>query len=208
MGSTTTSFKFPAFHSFPPSYTLQPVAGTRAKQTTLWCDLIRSWCRHHRVFWLDKSSNTSSELFANAAIARRLGDDSIRHILRELVARGDGEWDATNTRVLVYWRRPSEWAELIFAWIENTGQNGQVLTVHEIRNCAGQEFTGLELDTTMRALQALEVEGKCAIMEGDVNDGLVSYLNWLHQLTECSNLLLVGCQVRELTMNYYSPHLI
>lgn len=171
--ANATHFKFPAFHSFPPSYTLQPVAATRAKQTTLWCDLIRAWCRHHRVFWLDTSGNTASELFANASIARRLGDESIRHILGELVARGDGEWDATKTRVLVYWRRPSEWAELIFAWIENTGQNGQVLTVHEIRNVGGQEFTGLELDTTMRALQALEVDGKCAIMEGDVNDGLV-----------------------------------
>lgn len=43
------------------------------------------------------------------------------------------------------------------------------------RNVAvAAEFHGLEMDTTMRALQALERAGKCAIMEGAVNDGLVS----------------------------------
>jgi hypothetical protein len=38
------------------------------------------------------------------------------------------------------------------------------------------EFYGLELDTTIRALQALETDGKCAIIQGDAGDALVSFL--------------------------------
>ena len=127
------AFKFPAFHSFAPSFTLQPVEATRAKQVSLWCDLIRSYCRHHRIFWLDTADDRVRQLFRNDAIDRTLSDADATHFLTELVNRGDGEWDSTRTRVLVYWRRPAEWAELIFKWIEQTGQNGQVLTVHEIR---------------------------------------------------------------------------
>lgn len=38
------------------------------------------------------------------------------------------------------------------------------------------EFHDLELDTTIRALQALETLGKCAIVQGDSQDALVSLL--------------------------------
>lgn len=38
-----------------------------------------------------------------------------------------------------------------------------------------QEFHDLEPDTTMRALQALEAIGKCAIVQGDSSDSMVSY---------------------------------
>lgn len=136
------AFKFPPFHAFAPSYTLQPVAATRAKQTTLWCDLIRAYCRHHCIFWLDTADTSISELFRNDAINRRLSDADIAHFLGALVNRGDGEWDASRQRVLVYWRRPAEWAELIFKWVEDTGQNGQVLTVHEIRKSDSSKGQG------------------------------------------------------------------
>lgn len=128
------AFKFPPFHSFPPSFTVQPSPSTRAKQTQLWCDLIRAYCRHHRIFWLDTASDAAAALFRNEAIARRLADDDVRFFLGELVLRGDAEWAPDRSRCLVYWRRPAEWAQLIFKWVEDTGQNGQVVTVHEIRN--------------------------------------------------------------------------
>jgi len=165
----SVSYKYPAFHSFPPSYTLQPVAGTRTKQVTLWCDLIRDYCAHHRIFWL----TFDSVLFRNDSIDRRLSDTDVKYFLGELVARGDAEWDTSRQRVLVYWRRPAEWGQLIWKWVEKCGMNGQVVTIHEMRSQNSvPEINALELDTTMRALQALESEGKCAIMEGQVNDGL------------------------------------
>lgn len=126
-------YKFPPFHSFPPSYTRQPVKETRAKQTQLWCDLIRDYCHAKRIFWLDVADAKSSSLFRNDALDRRLSDADILFFLGQLVARGDGEWDTDRRRCLVYWRRPNEWGELIWQWIESTGQNGKLLTVHEIR---------------------------------------------------------------------------
>lgn len=127
------NYKFPPFHSFPPSFTRQPVETTRAKQTELWCDLIRDYCRVHHIFWLDVSKAQETNLFSNVAIDRRLSDDDIRFFLGQLVARGDGQWDPDRRRCLVFWRRPSEWGEIIYQWVDETARNGELLTVHEIR---------------------------------------------------------------------------
>lgn len=35
-------------------------------------------------------------------------------------------------RILVFWRRPEEWAESILAWISATGQNGSIMTFFEL----------------------------------------------------------------------------
>lgn len=143
-------YSFPPFHSFPPSYTRQPVDATRAKQTELWCDLIRDYCRVHRIFWLDVSKAWESSLFHNPAIDRRLSDEDIRYFLGELVAKGDAQWDPDRKRCLVFWRRPSEWGEIIYQWVEKTGRNGELLTVHELRKGNGSEGYGKEnlfLDT-------------------------------------------------------------
>lgn len=39
------------------------------------------------------------------------------------------------------------------------------------------EFHDLELDTTIKSLQALAVIGKCVLVKGDSDEGLVSYKN-------------------------------
>jgi ESCRT-II complex subunit VPS25 len=33
---------------------------------------------------------------------------------------------------MVYWRRPEEWAEMIYTWIVNTGQNRSIMTFFEL----------------------------------------------------------------------------
>ena len=47
--TSTGSFSFPPFHSYPPSFTLQPVRETRDKQSAMWGDLILAYCRQHKV---------------------------------------------------------------------------------------------------------------------------------------------------------------
>lgn len=140
--ASSGAFKFPPFHAFPPSYTRQPVPSTCAKQTQLWCDLIREYCKVHRIFWLDVAAAEESSLFRNDSIDRRLSSADILFYLGELVNRGDGEWDANKTHCLVYWRRPSEWGEHIFQWVQRTARSGQVLTVREIRNGLKSESSG------------------------------------------------------------------
>lgn len=143
-----SDYKFPAFHSFPPSFTRQPVEATKAKQTELWCDLIRDYCRVKRIFWLDVSKAHESNLFSNDAIDRRLSDEDIRYFLGQLVSRGDGEWDPDRKRCLVFWRRPSDWGELIYQWVDATARNGELLTIHEIRKGTATTGYGMfEMDT-------------------------------------------------------------
>lgn len=104
----------------------------------------------HRIFWLDVSKAWESSLFHNPAIDRRLSDEDIRYFLGELVAKGDAQWDPDRKRCLVFWRRPSEWGEIIYQWVEKTGRNGELLTVHELRKGNGSEGYGKEnlfLDT-------------------------------------------------------------
>lgn len=91
------------------------------------------------------------------------------------MTRGDGEWDAQKKRCLVYWRRPAEWGDLMYRWVDNTGQNNTVMTVYEIRQgdtAADQDFYGLDLDMTMRALEMLQAAGKCVLLSGEVSDSV------------------------------------
>ena len=86
------SFAFPPFHAFPPAYTVQPTAATRARQVELWVACILDYCRHHRLFWLGPEGH--GQLFRNDAV--------------EYVGLGSGEG------VVDDWLtdgRPSVWAE-------------------------------------------------------------------------------------------------
>jgi len=60
------SFAFPPFHAFPPAYTVQPTAATRARQVELWVACILDYCRHHRLFWLGPEGH--GQLFRNDAV--------------------------------------------------------------------------------------------------------------------------------------------
>ncbi|KAJ8900787.1 hypothetical protein NDN08_000087 [Rhodosorus marinus] len=170
-----SDFKFPAFYSFPPSFTRQPIPATREKQIRLWGDLIRDYCQHYRIFWLDVAQAAASPLFNNQAVSRRLSLEDARFFLGELVSRGDAEWDQNQQRCLIYWRRPAEWGGLIYDWVESVGRNGTVMTVYEIRlgeETKGEEFFNLELELTLKALADLEVTGKAAVFGTERSDQL------------------------------------
>lgn len=91
------------------------------------------------------------------------------------MSRGDGEWDSEKKRCLVYWRRPAQWGDLIYKWVDSTGQNNTVMTVYEIRQgdaVSDQDFYRMDLDMAMRALEALQSTGKCALLSGGVSDSI------------------------------------
>ncbi|KAA8495044.1 Vacuolar protein-sorting-associated protein 25 [Porphyridium purpureum] len=174
----TSAFHFPAFHAFPPSYTRQPVRATREKQVSLWCDLMLAFCKHRGDFWVDMAEITQSELFVNAAINRRMKGEDVVFLFDELVNRGDAQWDvqgAGKTRCLVFWRSPAEWGDLVYTYIDRTGQNNSVMTLYELR-CSdmtkGEPFHNLDLDLMLLALQSLELANKAAIFEGAKSDQL------------------------------------
>ncbi|KAF2223194.1 ESCRT-II complex subunit-domain-containing protein [Elsinoe ampelina] len=185
--TSSTTFPFPPHHSFPPFFTLQPNLTTLSRQLTLWSTLIQSYCAHARLFRLSLSDATTSPLFHNPAINRRLDLLSIRRIL-DWMASPDGDRRAEyvlsvpgaaskrreaatvpneqKTVAWVYWRRVEEWADAIYAWVDGTGQRGSVLTVYELREgeeTEGTEWRGMDEELFRRCLEVLVKRGRAQV---------------------------------------------
>lgn len=129
-------FAFPPIHSFPPFYTLQPNTTTLQSQLSTWSTILRSYCRHQRLFRLSLSDQLNSPLFFNRTLGKRLKEDDARRVLEfmwekeagaaEPVAGGVGggagstKGRAATSKVdvwWIWWRKPDEWAGIIEAWV-------------------------------------------------------------------------------------------
>ncbi|OQO12050.1 hypothetical protein B0A48_02689 [Cryoendolithus antarcticus] len=179
----STTFTFPTYTSFPPFYTLQPNLTTRARQLTLWSNLLTTYCAHHRLFKLSLSF-LPANLFANPSIHRTLSQPDIRTVLDHLALPANGgrvEWIPTSSRsekpnsCWVYWRTPAEWADAIYGWVDETGQKGAVLTVYEIREgeaVQSQEWRGMDEELLRKVLSVLVKRGKAQIFGQEETAGV------------------------------------
>lgn len=50
---SASGWEYPDYYNNPPFFTLQPVAETRQRQLSMWIDLIRDYCKAHKVFIMD-----------------------------------------------------------------------------------------------------------------------------------------------------------
>jgi ESCRT-II complex subunit VPS25 len=181
--SSGTTFSFPTYTTFPPFYTLQPNLTTRARQLSLWSQLILSYAAHNRLFRLSLSS-PPPDLFANPAIHRGLSEPDIRNVLDHMALPANGsrvEWIPAGSRAersascWVYWRTLAEWADLIYGWVDETGQKGSVLTVYELREgeaVGSKEWVGMEEDMLKKVLGVLVKKGRAQIFGQDEGAGV------------------------------------
>eukprot|EP00927_Polykrikos_kofoidii_P064476 TRINITY_DN59729_c0_g1_i1.p1 TRINITY_DN59729_c0_g1~~TRINITY_DN59729_c0_g1_i1.p1 ORF type:complete len:190 (+),score=31.78 TRINITY_DN59729_c0_g1_i1:129-698(+) len=173
------SFEFPPFYSLPPFFTLQPHAGVRAKQLTLWRQMLCSYCAHHRLFILDVSDAgvSQQELFNNKGLQRQLSSEGVRALAEHVVAEGvavwlsgDGGGSVTgSSRLLILWRSANEWADLILKWAESTGRIGSVETIFSLSEGESTEdeaFHGAPHELIMVALEELARRGRATIFRG------------------------------------------
>lgn len=182
---SSTTFSFPTYTSFPPFYTLQPNLTTRARQLTLWSQLILSYATHNRIFRLSLSS-PPPDLFANPAIHRALSEPDIRNVLDHMALPANGariEWIPSgggskaerSASCWVYWRSLAEWADLIYGWVDETGQKGGVLTVYELREgeaAVGREWVGMEEEMLRKVLGVLVKKGRAQVFGLDESAGV------------------------------------
>jgi len=91
----------------------------------------------------------TSELFHNRKLNRRLALADIRSVIDFLRKDGRAEYVSTGKKepsegdlAWIYWRTPEEWAGLVEAWVDATGQRGSVLTVYELIEGDGTLGTG------------------------------------------------------------------
>ncbi|BFZ64148.1 hypothetical protein YB2330_005287 [Saitoella coloradoensis] len=74
-------------------------------------------------------------------------------------------------QLLLYWRKPAEWAELIYKWIDDTAQFNSVLTLYELVEHE-TEFKELDPMILGQALDVLKRRGLCQVFGGDDGGGV------------------------------------
>lgn len=83
--------------------------------------------------------------------------------------------DENKSSIWIYWRRPEEWADLIYAWVDNTGQKGAVLTVYELRESdavQGQDWIGMDEELVRKCLDVLVKKGKAQVFGAEEGAGV------------------------------------
>ncbi|KAJ7645564.1 ESCRT-II complex subunit-domain-containing protein [Mycena polygramma] len=137
--STPTGFLLPSVHSAPPFFTQQPHPGTNATVTEQWTTLILTYARHRNLFVLrvEDADAVDSEwlgVLRNERINRKLLPSYLSSIIATMVSKNLATYDPPGqTRsVLLYWRLPEEWAEVLHGWAISTGQLNTILTFYEI----------------------------------------------------------------------------
>ncbi|KAJ7229107.1 ESCRT-II complex subunit-domain-containing protein [Mycena pura] len=132
-------FLLPSIHSAPPFFTQQPHPGTNETATEHWATLILTYARHRKLFVLrvedtEAADSEWQEVLRNERINRKLLATYLSAILESMVAKNSAVYDPPGqTRsVLLYWRLPEEWAEVLHTWAISTGQLNTILTFYEI----------------------------------------------------------------------------
>jgi ESCRT-II complex subunit VPS25 len=163
---STTAFSFPTYTTFPPFYTLQPNLTTRARQLTLWSHFILSYAAHNRLYRLS------------------LSEPDIRTVLDHMALAANGarvEWISAGAKgersasCWVFWRTLAEWADMIYGWVDETGQKGSVLTVYELREgeaVGSKEGVGREEEMLRKVLGVLVKKGRAQVFGVEESAGV------------------------------------
>eukprot|EP01126_Amoeba_proteus_P064884 TRINITY_DN9134_c0_g2_i1.p1 TRINITY_DN9134_c0_g2~~TRINITY_DN9134_c0_g2_i1.p1 ORF type:complete len:117 (-),score=21.73 TRINITY_DN9134_c0_g2_i1:110-460(-) len=105
----------------------------------------------------------------------RFSPDGILSVLEELMLRGNAEWVMEKSRARIYWRTPSEWGAMLYAYVVKQALTGTVCTIYELRESdevKDEEFFQLDLTTFMKALNILEQQHKAKIIQVKSNVGV------------------------------------
>ncbi|KAI5956292.1 hypothetical protein KGF54_000767 [Candida jiufengensis] len=142
-----TEFKFPKIHTFPPLYTKQPNQTIQQQQLESWNNIILQYCEYYKITSLTldgvpKNSQISSIdisnlplLFNNKSINRQVNSEFKNLIINNLIHSKKAEYinhKKPDLGIFIYWRSLTEWGNIIYEYISNTGQKGTVLTLYEL----------------------------------------------------------------------------
>uniref|UniRef100_A0A1I7WIR7 Vacuolar protein-sorting-associated protein 25 n=1 Tax=Heterorhabditis bacteriophora TaxID=37862 RepID=A0A1I7WIR7_HETBA len=169
------TFKWPWQYDFPPFFTLQQTLVTKEKQLEAWSQLVIDYAQHNKIYTLDvaetsfkKNCFQVSPISYSNKIIGRLSLEGIRAVFDYLEQKRHLEWlDASKSRCHIYWRRPDEWATLIYEWAVSNGLLNTPCTLYEITNgddTVQESFYGLEKDVLLKALRSLEVQRRAQLM--------------------------------------------
>ncbi|KAI0072294.1 ESCRT-II complex vps25 subunit [Panus rudis PR-1116 ss-1] len=169
---TPSGYLLPSIHAAPPFFTKQPNPITQATQTEHWSRLILTYARHRRLFSLrvedaDVAGGEWDEIFRNERINRRLLSPHLEYILSQMVIKNQAVYDPPKQTksVLLFWRTPEEWAEVLHEWASTTGQLNTILTFYEIiEPSVPSPLAGIPISILRKAINILGKTGRAQII--------------------------------------------
>ncbi|GJJ11208.1 hypothetical protein Clacol_005440 [Clathrus columnatus] len=162
---------------------LQPNLTTQAVQTQQWTRLILSYARHKHLFILKLddceipagAQGDWDEILQNDRINRKLLSSHLSLLMASMVSQNLAVYEPPKqTRsVIVYWRLPEEWAEVVHEWATSTGQLNTILTFYELTTSGIDNPTkGLPLILLRKVIAILGKTGRGQIIEGVEGGGV------------------------------------
>ncbi|XP_013100275.1 vacuolar protein-sorting-associated protein 25 [Stomoxys calcitrans] len=170
-----TDFQWPWEYTFPPFFTLQPHEETRQQQLNVWSDLFLKYLKHLNKFTVN-IYDSSFPLYNNETLKRKLSPNMILQILENLRKTGHARpFDKKQTEWQVYWFTLDEYGNMIYDWIQETGQVNTVCTLYEIAHgdlTEERDFHKIDDDVLLNVLRNLEDKGRCELIEMDGSYGV------------------------------------
>ena len=167
--------------SYPPLYTLQPVAETREKQLSIWVKMILEWAESTNTWSVDAGQ---IPLWENASISRRLSDAGIRSVIARLISTRNAAWEddkgsdadpkdvaastaaapgtVSGRRLRLMWRSPAEVGSELIEFVRKTGMSGGIYTLFELQ----ESFRRMDPWLLREAVKCLEEKGLAVLMGG------------------------------------------
>ncbi|KAL0954021.1 hypothetical protein HGRIS_005176 [Hohenbuehelia grisea] len=178
--TTSSGYLLPSIHSAPPFFTQQPNSSTQAVVTEHWTRIILGYARHRRLFFLriedaEVAGGDWDEVFRNERINRRLLPDHLQTILASMAGKSQAVYEPPKqTRaVLLYWRRPEEWAEVLHTWVSSTGHMNTIMTFYEITDPPVESpLSGIPEVLLRKAIAILAKTGRAQMIGAADGDGV------------------------------------
>ena len=97
--------------------------------------------------------------------------DRRMHALSVAAAHAQPSYDVEHgSRIWVYWRTPTEWGDVLYAWIKETGQIRSVLTLYELEHSPFALRTHMPLVMLKQALDTLVARRRAQMFSSDAHD--------------------------------------
>ncbi|KDR80840.1 hypothetical protein GALMADRAFT_1357729, partial [Galerina marginata CBS 339.88] len=171
-------FLLPSVHSWPPFFTEQPNPTTQSTATEQWIRLILTYSRHRKLFILrvedaDTTGSDWEEILRNERLNRIILQNHLSNIIASMVDKNLAAYEPPRqTRsVLVYWRLPEEWAEVLYDWVIAMGQLNTILTFYDITDPPVESpLTNIPTPLLRKAIAILAKTGRSqmiAIADGE-----------------------------------------
>ncbi|KAF7313395.1 hypothetical protein HMN09_00495300 [Mycena chlorophos] len=175
--TTASGFLLPSLHSAPPFFTQQPHPDTNATATEQWSKLILAYGWHRKLYVLrvedaETADGEWSEVLRNERINRKMPPAYLSSVLAGMVAKNHAVYEpAGQTRsVVLHWRLPEEWAEVLHTWAISTGQLNTILTFYEITEPPlPSPLSGIPTSLLRKAIAVLSKSGRAQLIA--VSDG-------------------------------------